>query len=122
MGTRPGGCGSADERIGNCFAHTRGSIVIQLVVVVLSSLPVILAVWFVPDFPIPGGDCFRSIALGHVRGYLARQLFPALVVLRRKGPAFYLTLLEGPADVIGLGMGGKRFGHKAKLDHGTYVG
>ena len=50
-----------------------------------------------------------------MRGNLARQFLPALVIFRWVGPAFFFTLLERPSNAIGLGMAGKSFRHKAQF-------
>ena len=58
-------------RVGNRLAYARDRVVVQLVVLVLCSFPVVLEVGLVPNFPIPGGNRLLAIALDHMRGHLA---------------------------------------------------
>ena len=121
-GPGPVVAGPPTRACGNRLAYARDRVIVKLVVLVFGSFPVVLPVGLVPHLPIPGGNRLHAIALDHVRGYLTIQLLPSLVVFRRKRPAFHLPWLERPSDVVRIGMGGKRLGHKAELHHRAHMG
>src|ERR1700723_16990 len=87
---------STDVRMGNCLAYAGDCVIVEPDVLVLCSFPVVVEIGLVPNFPVPGGNRPHDMTLNHMRGYLAGQLLPPLVIFGTKRPAFFLPGLERP--------------------------
>jgi hypothetical protein len=108
------------NRIRECGTNTRNRIVVELVILLRSSVP-ICNVRFVPNLEIPGTDLLLAVPLHNMLCVLPHQLSPHGVVLRwivgssRDGTSGIVNLvIVHPRNSCS-----KILGHKTQFDHGA---
>src|ERR1035438_10685995 len=111
---KPAGSGrAADARRWQSALQRRGSVVVQLVVLLSRAFPV-ADVGFIPHLPIPALDLAPAVAPNRMEYPLAHQFPPPGVVFGRVRPALAVVGLR-PVAGIRLRMDRQRFRHEADL-------